>query len=597
MTKDELISHLKSLSDEQIKAWMRFSDNKELLKSVWSEVYPSLPLLNVGEAAYCFKYGASPICSTSNHRKFKQFPKGYYNVCDLGMAKCDCYLSERKSLSLKASRNMTEDDRATRVEKYKKTMIERYGVENGFQHPAIKEKSRQTIKDRYGVESVHQIPGVPEKRVENSRAKWGTDHPRQSEAVNQRIKDTNLKRYGDYYAIRTPDVLEKAHASMLKKYGVTNYFSVPDHQKKIRDALYEQTGCTNQGQLKLSEGVLAILTNEEEFTKLCIGNNFEYVAASLGTSAFTVARYARLYDIVDQMSLGYGSAQEKLLADTIRNMGVAVVERSRQLIPPYEVDIYLPEYKMAIEYNGIYHHTEFTGKKDKYYHLKKYELCRDRGIDLIQVCSTVYQKKKDVILSMIKGKLGMSSRIPARKCILREVSYRDAVEFLDKTHLMTSTTTGSIRLGLYYCDELVQILTLGNSRKAMSGKSTVGEYEIIRIASKLDTVVVGGLSKLFTYFVTEYAPSRVFSYSDLRYFTGKSLKQLGFRDVGVSKVGYWYTDYVNVFHRYNFRKDELVRKGHDPSFTESEIMRGLGYDRLWDCGQQKWEWTVDEYKN
>lgn len=41
-------------------------------------------------------------------------------------------------------------------------------------------------------------------------------------------------------------------------------------------------------------------------------------------------------------------------------------------------------------------------------------------------------------------------------------------------------------------------------------------------------------------------------------------------------------------HRYNFTKSRLVEAGASDESTEWEIMQNLGYDRIWDCGHQKY---------
>jgi hypothetical protein len=45
------------------------------------------------------------------------------------------------------------------------------------------------------------------------------------------------------------------------------------------------------------------------------------------------------------------------------------------------------------------------------------------------------------------------------------------------------------------------------------------------------------------------------------------------------------------YHRYNFRKDLLVKQGYDKNKTEKEIMVDRGYLIVWDCGNYKYEWN------
>jgi hypothetical protein len=55
---------------------------------------------------------------------------------------------------------------------------------------------------------------------------------------------------------------------------------------------------------------------------------------------------------------------------------------------------------------------------------------------------------------------------------------------------------------------------------------------------------------------------------------------------------YSYTKkYVKREHRFNFRKDKLIKLGYDSDKTEREIMFENGYDRIWDTGNLKFEMT------
>ena len=113
------------MTDDQVKAWLRFKDNKRLIREIWDIKYPTLKLTNLGEAAYVFKYGASPFCPENNHRHFKQFPKGYFNACG---DNCKCHHNTRSSATKKFNENLTESQRKEIKDKAKNTNKEKYGI-------------------------------------------------------------------------------------------------------------------------------------------------------------------------------------------------------------------------------------------------------------------------------------------------------------------------------------------------------------------------------------------------------------------------------------------------------------------------------------
>ena len=93
-------------------------------------------------------------------------------------------------------------------------------------------------------------------------------------------------------------------------------------------------------------------------------------------------------------------------------------------------------------------------------------------------------------------------------------------------------------------------------------------------------------------------PIKIITYSDLRWNTGDVYNILGMKLIHTSEPTYWYFNpgYSMRYHRYNFRKDVLSTKlkSYDPMLTEWENMQLNGYDRIWDCGHMKYEWTKEE---
>jgi hypothetical protein len=86
----------------------------------------------------------------------------------------------------------------------------------------------------------------------------------------------------------------------------------------------------------------------------------------------------------------------------------------------------------------------------------------------------------------------------------------------------------------------------------------------------------------------KYKPEELISYADVRWSglneNSTIYNKLGFKLKNISKPNYWYVKGVNKYHRYNFRKDKLIKDGFDPNKTEREIMIERGYNKIWDCG-------------
>lgn len=288
---------------------------------------------------------------------------------------------------------------------------------------------------------------------------------------------------------------------------------------------------------------------------------------------------------------GPSKPEEELVA-FIKDLGITnIIQSDKRILAGLELDIYLPELKIAIEFNGNRFHSDLYKKKT--YHLKKTQECNLKGIRLIHIWECDYTKKKPIILSNIKTILGKTdSRIYARKCIIRTVSSMETQRFLNQNHLQGNTVAGT-RLGLYYKDDLVAMMTFSKLRKAVGMTHKEGSFELARFCNQLNTSVVGGASKLFQYFIKTYKPEYVFSFANRDWSMGNMYSKLGMTSKGVTPPGYFYTKSQYRYSRFAFTKHKLVEMGFDSSKTEYDIMTEEGYFRIWDCGNLKYEWTSE----
>ena len=118
-----------------------------------------------------------------------------------------------------------------------------------------------------------------------------------------------------------------------------------------------------------------------------------------------------------------------------------------------------------------------------------------------------------------------------------------------------------------------------------------GEFEMLRFCNKLNTNVIGGASKLFKYFLKTYNPSQITTYADRSYSNGNLYKQLGFGFIHKTQPNYYYIIDNIRYHRFNFRKDKLIREGFDSNKTEHEIMLERKIYRIYDSGNLKFIYT------
>lgn len=292
------------------------------------------------------------------------------------------------------------------------------------------------------------------------------------------------------------------------------------------------------------------------------------------------------------LTTGKQSKEEIELLSFIKTIYQGEIQTNvRNIIPKGEIDIYLPDLNIGIEYNGLYWHSE-RSKKSKYYHLDKMKKSQTVGIRLIQIFSDEWLNKKDIVKSKLQSIISSnkSSKIFARKCIIKEISPKDKNDFLNKYHLQGEDRS-QIKLGLFYNNILSGVITFSKPRISLGGNSNQNNiYELSRYATS--SYIVGGLSKLIKYFKNNYNLSQIYSYSDNRWTDSNNNMYIksGFIITKQSNPNYYYTkNYLTRIHRYNFNKFKLKQMGADVvNNTEFEIMEKLGYSRIWDCGSTKY---------
>ena len=268
------------------------------------------------------------------------------------------------------------------------------------------------------------------------------------------------------------------------------------------------------------------------------------------------------------------------------NLNITIETNNRTILNGKELDIYIQSHNLAIEFDGLYWHSEKYVNKD--YHLNKTKECEKQGIHLIHVFEDEWLYKQDIVKSRIKNMLGLTpNKIYGRKTKIKEVSSKECKKFLDKNHIQGGVNS-KIKLGLYYNDELVSLMTFGFLRKSMGTTSVDGSYELLRFCNKLDTSVIGAADKLLKHFVKTYKPKEIISYADKRWSQGDLYEKLGFNFTHDSKPNYWYIIGTNREYRYKYRKDVLVKEGYDSSKTEHHIMKSRGIYRIYDCGNKKY---------
>ena len=263
-----------------------------------------------------------------------------------------------------------------------------------------------------------------------------------------------------------------------------------------------------------------------------------------------------------------------------------IIRRSHKILNGDELDIYVPDFRLAIEYDGIRWHSE-QFNKNKNYHLEKTLKCRDAGITLIHVFEDEWIKNKNLVLEKIGHFLGTikKSVIGGRKCVVREVKYQEAKDFLNRFHLQ-GFAKSSVYYGAFCQDILLGVMTFTKFED---------DWELNRFCTNTNYSCPGVASKIFKQFIKDYNPDSVKSFLDRRWcFDEKNnlYTKLGFKQDAILPPDYRYTNgHGERLHKFGFRKQILHKKyGLPLDMTENEMTAKLGYYKIWDCGLIRYIW-------
>lgn len=397
----------------------------------------------------------------------------------------------------------------------------------------------------------------------------------------------NITTAGAYHLLRGKRMscgckaTEYKRQTMLERYGdtATSRINNPRDKASIE-------ACNNKDEMLRHIAYIKNASGNDKKPRI------EELAASLGINIGPTYRVLRRLDLLDEIQHSVFGRMENEVSDFVESLGAKVDRHRKDLLNGLEIDIYIPDKKIGIEFNGTYWHSEEI--KGKTYHLNKTLRAYKNGIHLIHIFEYEWadEQKRRKILDMLRRMINPSSNtiVYARRTELREVGSSESTEFLEENHLQGSINS-SINYGLYYNNKLVALMTFGKPRF-----NKEYQWELHRLAYKNGVVVVGGADRLFKHFIKENNPTSIISYCDISKFDGHVYPRLGFKATlsDITEPNYmWVESHTNIaLPRYKTMKHKLLAAGlGTPDMTENDIMENLGFIKVYDCGNLRFTWT------
>lgn len=500
----------------------------------------------------------SSACRSAAHKQ-----NGFDRACPI----CGNVFHTTKSLNQKyCSSACYSKAQATKEhqDKYKATLRKKYGVESAYLIPGVKEKVKATCMKNHGVSCALQHGVLREIGRETCEKLYGDRYPQRTQKIKSKIQDTCIKRYGAPSVLGSRLFRERVKKDMLDRYGVA-YTSQLRMNSRARSVLASKDSM--KAYIETKEDRSAVLMYTE-----------------LGIDDTTFYSYLDKYDLRHLVTHS-SSHYETEIKSYFPNIHFI---KDRKILQGKEIDLYSPEHKIGIEFNGSYWHSDAV-HSDKEFHYKKSAEALSKGVFIFHIFEFewVNATMREKIISRLNTIFKLNnSRIYARKCVIVEVQSREASEFYNMHHLQ-GKCAAKHHIGLKFNGELVACMSFRTN-----GINKNYNWELCRFACKSGYTISGGASKLFKHFVKTYNPGSVISYSDIAKSTGALYKTLGFDTIGRSHPQYvWVANGTKFLTRYQTQIKQLIKLGwkiKDDGLTEDQIMRSKHYYKLYDCGKQIW---------
>lgn len=433
---------------------------------------------------------------------------------------------------------------------------------------------------KYGVDNTSQLGNVKEKREKTNIERFGEKTNLLTKETKEQIKKTNKNLYGVEYVLSSEIIRKKGKETLFKKWGVESYSKTDMFKSKMNEKSKNYISSILD-----KDNIIYTLDNDNNIIMKCAKNHdFTISYITYYRRKFTCKN--TLCTICNPIDNNTVSDKENMIYEYIKeNYNGIIIQSDREVLEGKELDIYLPDLNIAIEYNGVYWHSELY--KERNYHLDKFLKCKEKGIHLIQIWEDDWFYKQDIVKSRLANILNFTTnKIFARKCVIKEVKYKNISKFLFDNHLQGEFKS-KINLGLYYNNELVSVMTFGGLRKNLGSKKEDNVYEMLRFCNKLNYSIIGGASKLFKYFIKTYNPLKIISYANIDYSNGHLYTTLDFNFDKRTEPNYYWCKKIIRENRFKYRKDKLIKEGWDTNLRESDIMYKKGYFKIWDSGNLK----------
>ena len=187
------------------------------------------------------------------------------------------------------------------------------------------------------------------------------------------------------------------------------------------------------------------------------------------------------------------------------------------------VDFYLPKAQFGIAVYSVSHHSAPMVEKRIF-------LSHFKDFPIIHLWEDQWIHKREIVQARLLSQLGKNKKIHGRQTEIKPIATTETLKFLSENHLHVPLKA-KYKYGLFHHIELVAVATFSKRRVMEREGRLFNSYEMVRFCNKNGYTVVGGLSKLISFFIEHVNPDDIMTYTDKDWPGGRAYNLLGFEKV------------------------------------------------------------------
>lgn len=293
-----------------------------------------------------------------------------------------------------------------------------------------------------------------------------------------KTKITNLDRYGSEYVGGSKTIQDKIKKTTKERWGVKNVFELTNFNKFDFES-YQSQRAIQKKENNIISKTTTIITRNNKFKEKHKDINFinsigdivsfkcgceknKICEMSKATFMFRYKNNIPTCNHCNPVDWTFSYAEQQIFEFIQTVTKDEILTKNRKIIKPKELDIYIPSKKLAIEYDGLYWHSDIHNLSTD--HIDKTFACEKQNIRLIHIFEDEWLDKSDIVKSILSHIFNSPNQqiVRIKNCEIKMIDNETTKNFFllnSLDYLIITVDNQYYNFGIYYNNELIGIVT------------------------------------------------------------------------------------------------------------------------------------------